>query len=87
MLDDSRIHSILNHELSPRVCDLPGFFSRVERDTVILSKHQERGSKDVLEAVFAVKVEAGDGMSGHACRTCLSAAQKIHLQLPLLFSA
>ncbi len=37
--------------------------------SIAISKHQERHSKDVLEAVFAVKFEAGDGMSGHACRT------------------
>ena len=69
------------------MCNLPVLFQGGEGGTQYASESTRRGSKDVLEAVFAVKVDAGDGMSGHACRTCFSAAQKIHLQLPMLFSA
>ncbi len=36
---------------------------RVEHSIAIFSSQSiRRGSKDILEAVFAVKVEAGDGM-------------------------
>ncbi len=43
-------------------CDLPIFQggSRIGWNTVFSSQNIRRGGKDVLEAVFAVKVEAGD---------------------------
>ncbi len=37
-------------------------FPRIGWNTVFSSQNIRRGGKDVLEAVFAVKVEAGDGM-------------------------
>ncbi len=54
------------------VCDLR-FCSRVESSIAIFSSESiRRGSKDVLEAVFAVKVEAGDGMQQpHPYTYCL----------------
>ncbi len=62
-------------------CAICRFCFRVEHSIAIFSSQStKRGSsKDVLEAVFSVKVEAGDGMSDHASRTCFSAAQNIHL--------
>ncbi len=45
------------------VCDLPVLFQGGKGGTQYCSPEStRRGSKDVLEAVFAVKVEAGDGM-------------------------
>ncbi len=57
-------------------CAICRFYSRVERvEHTVLFYYLLKGNRDILEAVFAVKIEAGDGMSGHACRSCFSAAQ------------
>ncbi len=45
-------------EIMVRSADFP----RIGWNTVFSSQNIRIGGKDVLEAVFAVKVEAGDGM-------------------------
>ncbi len=61
------------------MCNLQVLFKGGEGGThsIVLFSPQStgKGNRDILEAVFAVKIEAGDGMSGHACRSYFSAAQ------------